>query len=314
MSGSLPNGVEGIHGRIHLKRFIAGLACTAAAGLAVPTLASAAHAQAPADPLAALQSKLGAGRGVSFSDSLKLAAGKERTVVITRKGVLQFDGSGVVASDHTSRPRIKSGDLDELVVAGQNSYDENSKAFAKALNGIAKPERTVRVKNVSYISGGMFGEFLPEGKKWIRYPGSINGVLDSLGGLQPQLVNAAEPGTLKALLAHAVKQPGGYTGKISLGELHKVSPWFRASMPLKPTGAQAEQVLSWRLSVGSDGLPTRLTSTYVGGPNSSSITMETDYTGWGSKVSVKAPSADEVVAFEDLDLDAAEVPVPLLAK
>ncbi|GAA3136204.1 hypothetical protein GCM10010466_28740 [Planomonospora alba] len=296
-----------------MKRFIAGLACAAAAGMAVPTLASTAHAQAPADPLAALQSKLGAGRGVSFSDTLKTVSGKQRAVVITRKGVLQFDGSGVVASDHTDKVRIKSSDLEELVVAGQNSYHEGDKAFAKALDGMTKPERTIRVKDVSYVSGGMFGAFLPQGKTWVRYPVPINGVLDSLGGLQPQLVNAAEPGTLKALLAHAVKRPGGYSGKITFGELYKVSPWFRASMPLKPTGAQAELAVDWRLSVGSDGLPTRLTSSYSVAKGSS-IAMETTYTGWGAKVSVKAPPADEVIDFKDLDLEASDVPVPLLAK
>ncbi|MFC4057876.1 hypothetical protein ACFOWE_06200 [Planomonospora corallina] len=277
-----------------MKRFIAGLACAALAGMAVPTLASAAHAQAPAEPLAALRSKLGTGNGVSFSEKTKVTNRDTRLVLSSRKGVLQFGTSGVVASDHTTKLRIKSDDLDELVVPLQNSYDEDSQAVAKMMDGLSKPERTVTVKNVSYVSGGMFGQLLPEGKNWLRVPGGMNGFTGSYG----QLINPAEPATLKALLAHAVKRPGGYAGKTTFGELYKVSPWFRASVMEKPTGKAAKTVLTWKLSVGADRLPTRLTSTY--GDKTSSFTVETDYTRWGAKVSVKAPPAEEVAEITEI--------------
>ncbi|MBG0813509.1 hypothetical protein [Planomonospora sp. ID82291] len=292
-----------------MKRFIAGLACAAAAGLAVPTLASAAHAQAPADPLAALQSKLGTGRGVSFSEKTKMVSGNTRYVFSTRTGVLQFGRSGVVASDHTTKLRIKASQLEEFEALAQNSDDEDAKTFAKLTAGLTKPERTVTVKNVSYLSGGMFGEFLPSGKTWLRFPGPVNGAFGSAG----QLVNPAEPATLKALLAHAARQTGGYTGKITFGELYKVSPWFRASVMEKPSAKEAKTVVSWRLVLGADRLPARLTTTYPAG-DGASTTVETGYTGWGAKVSVKAPPADEVAEITDLDEDVKDAPIPLLGK
>ncbi|GGL05438.1 hypothetical protein [Planomonospora parontospora] len=292
-----------------MKRFIAGLACAAAAGLAVPTLASAAHAQAPADPLAALQSKLGAGRGVSFSDKTKLVTDDFRQVFSTRTGVLQFGRSGVAASDHTTKLRIKASDLEEFGAIAEESGDEDSAGFSKMLAGLAKPERTIQVKNVSYLSGGVFGEFLPSGKTWLRFPGPINGVYGSMS----QLVNPAEPATLKALLAHAVKQTGGYTGKITFGELYKVSPWFRASMMDKPSAKAAKTVVTWRMAFGADRLPTRLTTTYASGKDTS-VTVETDYSGWGAKVSVKAPPADEVAEVKDLEEGASETAIPLVTK
>jgi hypothetical protein len=200
-----------------LKRYVAGLACVAAATLSAPALASTAHAQAP-EPLSALKSQFRSGQGVTFVDTTKVRSPQGSAVIAQRKGVFQFGTSGVRASDHTTKLRLKASDLGEPT--GDPDVD-------KLLAGLTKPEQTIRVGNTSYVSGGILGEYLPREKSWIRFPVPTLGVF----GPGSQLVNVAEPKTLGALLAHATKSPGVYSGKITFAELRKVSPWFRAAMP-----------------------------------------------------------------------------------
>ncbi|GAA3444167.1 hypothetical protein [Planomonospora venezuelensis] len=274
-----------------MKRLILGLACVSAAALAVPALTSAAHAQA-ADPLTALKSQFGTGRGVSFSETTKAALDGERRVTASRTGVLQFGRSGITAYDHTAKTRIKRSDVEALT-------EDSESVLAKMLRGLSRPERVVRVNNAYYLSGGAFGEFLPADKTWLRFPEATNGVTGSMS----QLVNVAEPTTLKALLARATKQAGGYTGKTTFGELYKVSPWFRASVMDRPSAKEAKTVVTWKLSLGSDQLATRLTTSYTerSGSDKMVVTVETRYTGWGSKVTVKAPAAGETATIDELE-------------
>ncbi|MEU4829761.1 hypothetical protein [Streptosporangium sp. NPDC023615] len=289
-----------------MKRYIAGLACAATAVLSVPALASTAHAQA-ADPITALKSQFKNGRGVAFVDTTKVRYNGQGAVMAQRKGALQFGASGISASDQTTKLRIKASDVAQM----SEGLEEEE---AKVLAGLAKPERVIRVKNTSYTSGGIFGEFLPEGKTWLQLPGGMMGNTARLS----QLVNPAEPVTLKALLAHATtKTRTAYAGKITFGELYKVSPWFRAGVFLKPTAKQAKSVVTWRLALGSDLLPRRLTTSYsgsaLGAAGGPTLTVETRYTGWGSRVSVKAPPADQVAKPGELEEGVeADAPIPLL--
>ncbi|MER5647072.1 hypothetical protein [Streptosporangium sp. NPDC002524] len=290
-----------------MKRYIAGLACAATAVLGVPALASTAHAQA-ADPISALKKQFKNGRGVTYVDTTKGRASYGSAVVAQRKGVLQFGASGIGASDQTTKLRIKASDI--AAISEQASEEE-----AKLLAGLAKPERVIRVKNTSYISGGIFGQFLPEDKTWMKLP---VGNLGNTGRLS-QLVNPAEPATLKALLARAtVKRPTAYSGKITFGELYKVSPWFRAGIFVPPTAKQSKTVVQWKLVLGSDLLARSLTTSYPASALSTApgmtISVETRYTGWGSKVTVKAPPADQVAKPEDLEEGVdVNAPIPLLS-
>ncbi len=103
--------------------------------------------------------------------------------------------------------------------------------------------------------------------------------------------------TLKALLKNAKATKGGYSGKITVGQARKVSPWFRAThlrddYPAKVLKTQ----ISWKLSVDAKGLPTRLVTTFPLGvvngtpKKSETISVDTRYTGWGTKASIKAPT------------------------
>ncbi|WP_436761114.1 hypothetical protein [Streptosporangium sp. V21-05] len=293
-----------------LKRYIAGLACAATAVLGVPALASTAHAQA-ADPVSALKSRLKSGYGVAFVDTVKIRNGKKSTTLAHRKGELQFGASGVAASDHTTQLRAQ----EDLFAFDTEENDGGEKTEAekdldRLFAGLAEPERVVRVKNKAYIQGGAFGQFLPEDKPWLVYPKDTFGLTGSLG----QFVNPTEPSTLKALLARAtVKRPTAYSGKITFGELNKVSPWFRVAQEVPLTKQQAKTVVNWRLFLNADRLPVRLTissSDFANGPTS---TIDTRYSGWGSKVTIDAPPADQVSTMKELnDRFAADTPVPLL--
>ncbi|MEU7989733.1 hypothetical protein AB0B56_33225 [Streptosporangium canum] len=286
-----------------MKRYIAGLACAATAVLGAPALASTAHAQA-ADPITALKSQFSSGRGVNFVDTTKVQGTQGNMVLVKRTGAFQFGPSGISASDQTAQLRFKESDFEGLLVE-----DGEDEGFSKVVRGLAKPERVVRIKNTTYVSGGVMGEFMPADKTWVRFPDGLLG----LTGTMSQFVNVAEPATLKALLAHATKSAGTYSGKITFGELNKVSPWFRASMGA-PTTKTAKTVVSWKLFLGSDRLAKRLVTTYSGaGSDESAVTVDTRYTGWGSKVTVKAPPADQVADLKELEEGAeTATSIPLL--
>lgn len=288
-----------------MKRYIAGLACAATAVLGVPALASTAHAQAT-DPVTALKSQFKHGRGVTYTDTTKIRGTHGNAVLAQRKGVLQFGASGIRASDQTAKLRIKASDVAAI-------SEDLSEEEAKVIAGLAKPERVIRIGDTSYISGGIFGQFLPEDKTWLKLPGMLGS-----DGQVGQLVNPAEPATLKVLLARAtVKRPTAYSGKITFGELFKISPWFRASVFAPPSAKQSKTVVQWKLVLGSDRLARSLSTTYPGstlGMDGQTVTVETRYTGWGSKVTVKAPPAEQVAKPNELEEGIeTDAPIPLLS-
>ncbi|WP_030912599.1 hypothetical protein [Streptosporangium amethystogenes] len=293
-----------------MKRYIAGLACAATAVLGAPALASTAHAQA-ADPITALQGQLKNGHGVTYVDTIKTQGGSKNTIAGHRKGELQFGTSGISASDHTTQLHFDEGALAFSTEEDDAEETEEQKKLSKLIAGLAEPERVVRVKKKAYLSGGAFGQFLPQDKPWLGYPEDTLGLTGSMG----QVVNAAEPATLKALLAHAtVKKPTAYAGKITFGELQKVSPWFRAAQGGgKLSGEQAKIMIKWKLFLNADRLPARLATSYTQFSGGSAWTVDTRYTNWGSKVTIDAPPADQVATMKELQAGfEADTPIPLL--
>lgn len=230
---------------------------------------------------------------------------------------MQFDASGIIASDHTTELRfaenaltLDTGDSDFSGGESDREKTREEEQLEKLFAGLAEPERVVRVNKKAYLWGGAFGQFLPKDKPWLGYPGDTLG----LTGSQGQFVNVAEPATLKALLARAtVKRPAAYAGKITFGELQKVSPWFRATHGVKLSGQQTKITVSWKLFLNADRLPVRLATSYTtfqGGPTS---TVDTSYSGWGSEVAIAAPPADQVATVKELEAGfAADTPIPLL--
>ncbi|GAA2821441.1 hypothetical protein [Nonomuraea rubra] len=218
---------------------------------------------APKDPVRALKSELASGRGVRFTETTTLT-GDGKTKIQSRKGTFQFNAKGVAAADITATPA-----------------------------GGAR-ERTISIGNVSYTSGGMWEGRLPEGKSWLKSKALLGGG----SGFYGQVINPAEPKTLAALVKKGKLRGSTLTGKITFKELEKASRWFGASIPLR---MHDDTKVSYTLTLTSAGLVSRVKSSYAATGvfdrnefEGKTITIDSRFTGWGAKVSVKAPDPETV--------------------
>ncbi|WP_406318707.1 hypothetical protein OHA77_14850 [Streptosporangium sp. NBC_01639] len=232
------------------------------------TRTTAANTQvAPIDPVAALTARFAANRGVTIAEISRTSSGGKPLSAQKRRGVAQFDAAGVTGYDILT---------------------------ASALPGeTTKPVRSLAIGGNVYTSGGLVGEGLPDGRKWMRAPGKIR----DLSPFQtPVLV--LEPATLKALLATSkAKKPGAalHTGTITLGALYRVSPSYRADLRGRPSARVAATTVAWRLWLGRDGLPSRLVTSWTEPPASMKVTRVSDvrFASWGKAVNLTAPLGEE---------------------
>lgn len=265
-----------------MKRLIAGIAVAAASALLT---AAPAHAAASTDPVKALQKQFVAGKGVKFTERTTMISSTRREILVRRSGSYQFAKSGIAASDITGTFNFRKEDMEDA---------------PEPLKSMADPERTIRIGTTSYISGGMFGAMLPEGKAWFKTRDEFGA---GLTGMYGQVINVAEAKTLAAVLKTAKASKGGYTGSITYGELYKLSPSLRTSAFVKPTAKAAKQVVTWNLVLDGKSLAQRLVSTFsakVFDPKATgSLSIDTRFTGWGSAITVTAPPADEVTTKLD---------------
>ncbi|MEV0831165.1 hypothetical protein ACWDA3_28365 [Nonomuraea rubra] len=269
-----------------MKQTIIGVAAGAALLLtATPAVA------APKDPLAALRAQLAAGKGVSFSFRMY-----GESALLTQTGRLQFGKKGIAASDVTGK-----------LATGGDEKPADDFGGGEEPNGLAaamgKPERTIRIGRTSYVSGGPMSAGLPDGKTWFKQsPGWTSGMTAMFGGF----VNAADPSTLKVLLARSKRSGSAYKGSMSVKDLLKASDWSRATMWWK---LDSSVKVNWTLAVGSSGLPVKLTTRLESAKAGVSKTaMEMRYTRWGTKVSIKAPAASTVTTKLDPDKSTLQLP------
>ncbi|WP_113700243.1 hypothetical protein [Nonomuraea lactucae] len=230
--------------------------------LAASLLVSAAPAQAAApDPVRALKAKLVPGHGVHFTEVANWSDGVDTLQTDTAEGVLQFSKKGVAGYE------VRSSTWDD------------------------QKFRVVSVGDTAYYSGAIYK--LPKGKTWFASGG---GALPTIYG---QILNPAELATLSALLKKGTKTGNKITGKITFSDLAKISPWFSRSV-LSDWADETE--ISYTLTLSSAGLVTKLSSSYRAKDVTKDfsdfeggiISVDTRYSGWGSKVSVKAPAPKTV--------------------
>ncbi|MEV4381209.1 hypothetical protein [Streptosporangium sp. NPDC049644] len=266
-----------------MKRVIASAAVATAALLVAAAPAQA--APAPADPVKALKSRLVAGKGVKFTELSTMKEEGKTEPYLKRTGSFQFGRTGIVASDISSKAATP---VDPRI--GQH-------------NGMFAPGRTIRIGTTSYSQGGTYRDKMPSGKSWYK---TSKGMTGDVAGWFSQLVNVAEPATLATLLKGAKQTRNTYTGTTTFGRLAKVSPWFRATLPLRSSD---KTVVTFKLTVDRDRLPQRLTTSFPvtgifdsAGWEGKTLSAETRFTGWGSRVSIKAPPANKVTTrLEDKD-------------
>ncbi|TMR88005.1 hypothetical protein [Nonomuraea basaltis] len=227
-------------------------ALLATAALAALTVPALPVHAAPKDPVKALNATIVPGHGVRFTGSVTWTDGTDERGARDIKGVFQFGKKDVAAFDIT----MKDGDEQQRVI------------------GIGK---------TGYYSGGLIGRLLPEGKTW--YKEKNRGMPDSWS----QFINPAEVKTLARLLKNGTTKGDTVSGSITVKELKAVSAWVSAAR----LGNEHDGVkISYTLTLSSAGLVSRVRSTYALADDGTTYTSTVDsrYTGWGGKVSVKAPA------------------------
>ncbi|TDD35576.1 hypothetical protein E1286_39340 [Nonomuraea terrae] len=218
---------------------------------------------APKDPVRVLKSTLTPGHGVRYTEIANWSDGVETSQAYDTKGVLQFGKKGLAAYDIAS-----------------SAWDDEK-------------DRVIYNGKATYYSGALAGE-LPNGKTWLEVPGG--------GGMPSEydhVLDPTEPTTLSALLKKGGKSGNTVTGTITFGELRKVSAWFSRS---DPRSWASDTEVSYKLTLSSAGLVSRLWSSYTAKGVSegyedfegSTAIVDTRYTDWGAKVSVKTPSPKTV--------------------
>jgi hypothetical protein len=240
-----------------MRKTIIALAACAPLLAALP-----AHATAPKakDPVRALKGEFVAGHGVRFTETTTLSGDPKK--VQSRKGTFQFNAKGIVAHDIVTT--FAPERLERIISVGKYSY----------------------IKSPSLL--------LLEGKTWARRTsGSAGG-----GGFNGQVINPAEPRTLSALIKKGRLTKRAITGKITFKELKKVSPWFGRSIPFR---AKDDTTITYTLTLTSAGLVSRVKSSYAAtgvldivDHEGKTMTIDSRFTGWGARISIKAPDPKTV--------------------
>lgn len=230
-------------------------------------LAGAAPAQAVTkDPVQALKAVLAPGDGVRITETTTLLAGTRERAKRRREGVFEFNAKGEVKA------------LDVTTVGGEYGR-ERVIGFNHDVGG------------TSYRSGGLLRKWLAKGKTWWKDSHQLHLWHTELLGDDEQLINPAEPATLAVLLKNGQRSKNTVTGTIRFKELREVSLWFDHSTH-SSWGAKTK--LSYALTLTSAGLISRVRSAYTltEGPDElvgKTFHVDTRYSRWGEKVSIKAP-------------------------
>lgn len=272
-----------------MRRWIAATLTASAVVVATPAFAYA----APADPVGALQKQFVEGRGVKVSETTRMTSDGQDTGAVSRMtGVLQFGKSGVVASDITRRVKLDAAT--KKIVA---SDEEGTESLA----ALFSPTRYITVKGKTYAKGGAFSQDLPEGKKWVSVE-----YAPEAGAGSSQVIDIFNKPLLKTLLKGAKSSKGGvYKGAISVKDL------IKATSGTAVKGKLGKIKVEYQITVNGKQLITRVVSKLTldyGLLGTMATTTDTRYAGWGAKVSVVAPPADQVIDAKELGENAPEVP------
>ena len=275
-----------------MKKFLAVLAATLIAPTLVAAATPAAAQAAPRDPVAAVQKHVAAKSGVRIAESVRVTIDGKALLTMKQAGVLRLDPRRKEFYDVTSR-----------ITAGGES------AKLRLLRAGGKEH---------YLQSPQLADELPEGKTWVSTT-----EFASLRGLS--LAEGTDPRVLKVLLGGTESKVRGgrpdgvqtvaYRGTIPVRELAKVAPSLRDfDTALKGLKGVKPPFVNWKLYVGRDGLPRRLYTEVVlfEDKRNGSIKILDDarYSAWGTKVTIKAPPADQVIDLEELSSDVEEVLIP----
>ncbi|MBG0827900.1 hypothetical protein HS041_08990 [Planomonospora sp. ID67723] len=244
--------------------------------------AGTAQAERAPSPVTKLKQQFAEHKGLRIADLGRVYKDGKAVVTIWRRGKVEFDASGVYATDTTGRTEAGRGAIREFEnLTGQN----------------VGSTRVICFPNEAYLSGPGYETWLPEGKKWLGLIGPEN---IKQTETFPQIVNVFEPATLGTLLSHAaVKRKLGsgtyLQGAVSLRTLYKVSPSFRDRLAGPPKGRSAKIPVGFRLWLDRSNLVRRLTTTWKqpAGKTPTVTVADTRYTAWGSDVTLTPPPPED---------------------
>ncbi|MFI7420445.1 hypothetical protein [Nonomuraea sp. NPDC049684] len=233
--------------------------------------AGAAPAQAVSkDPVQALKAVLAAGHGMHFTETTALSDDAGERAERRRTGVFELDAKGGVKA------------LDVTTTGGEYGR-ERVIGFNHDIGG------------TGYRSGGLIGKWLKKGKTWWKDSHQLHLWHTELLGYDEQLVNPAEPATLAALLKNGRRSGDTVTGTITFKQLGPASRWAAHS-----THAEwdADTRLAYTVTLTPGGLVSRVRSafTFADGLDElvgKTLHVDTRYSRWGAKVSIKAPAPGE---------------------
>ncbi|MFF4771793.1 hypothetical protein ACFY05_02935 [Microtetraspora fusca] len=242
------------------------------------------------NPIQALRRQFVAGRGVLVSETSRTTIkGSKQTYIRRTTGTIGFGKSGVVGYDLTSKWKI-TPELKATIT------DEEAEAMST-------PLRAVNVGRYTYVQGFGWGP-MPEGKTWIKF-GKNNASWGEYAQRGDQLVDILSPARLKFVISKAASlRSGEYRGTLKTQDL------YAEQGPMNPY----KHKISFRLFISKDGFPVRLITQYEsmeydrdpdGKPTRKPSTqvVDTRYHHWNAKVKIMAPSASEVVDFDDVPIN-----------
>ncbi|MGA4996197.1 hypothetical protein [Nonomuraea bangladeshensis] len=239
---------------------------TVMACAALLTGAAPAQAVVTKDPVQALNAILAPGHGMHFTETTTLLDGTDERSERRRKGIFEFDAKGGVKS------------LDVTTTGGEYGR-ERVIGFNHDIGG------------TGYQSGGLVGKWLKKGKTWWKDSHQLYLRHTELLDYDEQLVNPAEPATLAALLRNGQRSGDTVTGAITFKELERASRWAEHSTH---AGWDPDTRLTYTVTLTSSGLVGRVQSmfTFSDGLDElvgKTVHVDTRYSRWGDKVSIKAP-------------------------
>ncbi|MET7335062.1 hypothetical protein [Nonomuraea sp. NPDC005650] len=259
-----------------MKRTVVGVILIA--GLA-QLVAAPAQAAPGTDPVAALRAALIRGKGVNIVSTSKVDHGRGMYYTLSLDGMVGFGPQGEVASDTSQRLQFSKAAMAEDAAPEET------------------PLRVISSGYDDYVSGPRFADVLPQGTKWVRYS------YTDLPASNP-LLEALEPATLKALLAHRTSWRGGVVkGTIKADKLVKVSGSF-ASRFRGYSWSKPVSTISYTLRLSTAGLVERVTAKGVLHHWKGSVLRveaDTSYSAWGRQVTVALPLKGEVLDQEQLE-------------
>ena len=197
-----------------------------------------------------------------FTETAVVSDGKGRNEGRKRRGAFGFDNQGVRSFDIT-------------VTGGKEGR-----------------KRVIAVGRTSYESGGDVKKWIPQGKTWHMARHQLFLHHSQLLGFDEQVINPAEPRTLAALLKNGRTSENIVVGTIAFKDLAKVSPWFASSEHRTWSGTTE---IRYALTLTSAGLVGRVRSSYAAVKTGrkdlegKTFYVDTRYSAWGGKVTVRAP-------------------------